>query len=167
MPYLTALENVMLPLAILKMPGRRALALAALERVGLDPQKGGRLPSELSGGEQGRVAIARAVVNDPPRSLPMNRRAAWIRPPAGRSWPCCASWPRPVTLWSWSLTTPNPPRSSTGSSRSGTDAAYFPRPRPQRGQGGSSSSLHMIVPCIDVWMLQWYGNVPAALNVRL
>ena len=52
-PYLTALENVMLPLAILKMPGRRALALAALGRVGLDPQKGGRLPSELSGGEQG------------------------------------------------------------------------------------------------------------------
>ena len=68
-PYLTALENVMLPLAILKMPGRRALALAALERVGLDPQKGGRLPSELSGGEQGRVAIARAVVNDPPLIL--------------------------------------------------------------------------------------------------
>ena len=66
LPYLTALENVMLPLAILKMPDKRAKALRALEQLGLDPQKAGRLPSELSGGEQGRVAIARAIVNDPP-----------------------------------------------------------------------------------------------------
>lgn len=65
-PYLTALENVMLPLAILKLPDKRGQALAALERVGLDAKKGNRLPAELSGGEQGRVAIARAVVNDPP-----------------------------------------------------------------------------------------------------
>jgi putative ABC transport system ATP-binding protein len=68
-PYLTALENVMLPLAILDVPGKRERALAALERVGLDGQKGARLPAELSGGEQGRVAIARAVVNDPPLVL--------------------------------------------------------------------------------------------------
>jgi putative ABC transport system ATP-binding protein len=66
LPYLTALENVMLPLAILKMPDKRAKALRALEQLGLDTQKAGRLPSELSGGEQGRVAIARAIVNDPP-----------------------------------------------------------------------------------------------------
>jgi putative ABC transport system ATP-binding protein len=65
-PYLTALENVMLPLAILKMPDKRGKALDALERLGVDPKKAGRLPSELSGGEQGRVAIARAIVNDPP-----------------------------------------------------------------------------------------------------
>jgi putative ABC transport system ATP-binding protein len=64
-PYLTALENVMLPLAILKTSDKRQQALAALERVGLDARKGARLPTELSGGEQGRVAIARAVVNDP------------------------------------------------------------------------------------------------------
>ena len=69
LPYLTALENVMLPLAILKMSGKREQALAALERVGLDRQKGARLPAELSGGEQGRVAIARAVVNNPPLIL--------------------------------------------------------------------------------------------------
>ena len=69
LPYLTALENVMLPLAILKMSGKREQALAALERVGLDKQKGARLPAELSGGEQGRVAIARAVVNNPPLIL--------------------------------------------------------------------------------------------------
>jgi putative ABC transport system ATP-binding protein len=69
LPYLTALENVMLPLAILKMSGKREQALAALERVGLDKVKGARLPAELSGGEQGRVAIARAVVNNPPLIL--------------------------------------------------------------------------------------------------
>ena len=66
LPYLTALENVMLPLAILKMPDKRGKALQALEKLGLDTKKGGRLPAELSGGEQGRVAIARAIVNDPP-----------------------------------------------------------------------------------------------------
>ena len=65
-PYLTALENVMLPLAILKEPGKKERALETLCRVGLDERKARRLPSELSGGEQGRVAIARAVVNDPP-----------------------------------------------------------------------------------------------------
>jgi putative ABC transport system ATP-binding protein len=66
LPYLTAVENVMLPLAILKMPDKRAKALHALEQLGVDAKKAGRLPSELSGGEQGRVAIARAIVNDPP-----------------------------------------------------------------------------------------------------
>ena len=66
LPYLTALENVMLPLAILKMPDKRGKARRALEQLGLDTKKADRLPSELSGGEQGRVAIARAIVNDPP-----------------------------------------------------------------------------------------------------
>jgi len=65
-PYLTALENVMLPLTI--QPGlngaARRMAREALSRVGLDA-KGGRLPSQLSGGEQERVAIARAIVNKP------------------------------------------------------------------------------------------------------
>ncbi len=65
-PYLTAAENVMLPLAV--QPGvngtARGKALDALARVGLDA-KAGRLPSQLSGGEQERVAIARAIVNGP------------------------------------------------------------------------------------------------------
>lgn len=66
-PYLTALENVMLPLAIAKQANRekRDKAEGALARVGL-AGKTDRLPSQLSGGEQERVAIARAVVNEPP-----------------------------------------------------------------------------------------------------
>lgn len=65
-PYLTAAENVMLPLAIVKMstPDKNAAARTALERVGLG-SKLDRLPNQLSGGEQERVAIARAIVNSP------------------------------------------------------------------------------------------------------
>jgi putative ABC transport system ATP-binding protein len=66
-PYLTLAENVMLPLATVreKRAKKRSMAHAALERVGLS-QKTGRLPSQISGGEQERVAIARAIVGRPP-----------------------------------------------------------------------------------------------------
>lgn len=64
--YLTAIENVMLPLAIVRMKGKEkeAAARRSLERVGLGA-KLNRLPNQLSGGEQERVAIARAIVNSP------------------------------------------------------------------------------------------------------
>ena len=66
-PYLTLLENVMLPLATVKTSSKRKRALAedALLRVGLNG-KSHRLPGQTSGGEQERVAIARAIVNEPP-----------------------------------------------------------------------------------------------------
>jgi putative ABC transport system ATP-binding protein len=66
-PYLSLAENVMLPLATTAKSGRekRALAEAALERVGLGG-KSHRLPAEVSGGEAERAAIARAIVNAPP-----------------------------------------------------------------------------------------------------
>lgn len=66
-PYLTVLENVMLPLAVIKASAKQKAekAQAALLQVGL-ADKGSRLPGEISGGEKERVAIARAVVNDPP-----------------------------------------------------------------------------------------------------
>jgi len=65
-PYLTALENVMLPLTVAPMRGaeKREMSRRALEQVGLGA-KCDRLPNQLSGGEQERVAIARAVVNRP------------------------------------------------------------------------------------------------------
>jgi putative ABC transport system ATP-binding protein len=64
--YLTAMENVMLPLAIVKMStsAKKSAARQALDRVGLGG-KLDRLPNQLSGGEQERVAIARAIVNNP------------------------------------------------------------------------------------------------------
>jgi len=70
MPYLNAVENVMLPLATVNASARekRERALRVLERVGL-ADKALRLPSELSGGEQGRLAVARALVNEPPLVL--------------------------------------------------------------------------------------------------
>ncbi len=69
-PYLTAIENVMLPLAAARVPNRRQrdMATDALSQVGL-ADKTARLPSDLSGGEQQRVAIARAIVNAPPLLL--------------------------------------------------------------------------------------------------
>lgn len=66
-PYLTAEQNVMLPLAISREPHvvQRQMAQEVLNRVGLGA-KIDRLPNQLSGGEQERVAIARAIVNQPP-----------------------------------------------------------------------------------------------------
>jgi len=66
-PYLTMIENVMLPLAITEKSNREQLKMAEeiLEKMGLRG-KGRRLPDQLSGGEQERVAIARALVNSPP-----------------------------------------------------------------------------------------------------
>ena len=68
--YLTALENVLLPLTTTSLGQRekRQKAEEALTRVGLS-RKGQRLPLQLSGGEQERVAIARAIVNNPPLIL--------------------------------------------------------------------------------------------------
>jgi putative ABC transport system ATP-binding protein len=62
-PYLTAIENVMLAQYFHSMTDEKE-ALDALERVGLR-DRAGHLPSQLSGGEQQRVCIARALINDP------------------------------------------------------------------------------------------------------
>ena len=66
-PYLSVLENAMLPLATTRFSRskRESMAHATLEKVGLEG-RGNRLPDELSGGEQQRAAIARALVNQPP-----------------------------------------------------------------------------------------------------
>ena len=67
LPYLTARENVMVPMVPLQMNGREKAdrADALLSSVELSGKED-RLPSELSGGECQRVAIARALVHDPP-----------------------------------------------------------------------------------------------------
>ena len=62
-PYLTAVENVMLAQYFHSMTDEKE-ALEALERVGLK-DRCHHVPSQLSGGEQQRVCIARALINDP------------------------------------------------------------------------------------------------------
>jgi putative ABC transport system ATP-binding protein len=66
MPVLTAIENVELPLLLAKLSAgeRRKRAEIALRAVGLE-DRGGHLPSQLSGGQEQRVTIARAIVTDP------------------------------------------------------------------------------------------------------
>jgi len=64
LPYLTALENVQMPMMITGQKKRAERALELLEIVGMAHKKNNRL-SELSGGEQQRVAIAIAVANNP------------------------------------------------------------------------------------------------------
>ena len=70
MPYLNTIENAMLPLvtAPLSAKEKRERAISVLEKVGL-AELALRLPNKLSGGEQGRLAIARALVNEPPLIL--------------------------------------------------------------------------------------------------
>jgi putative ABC transport system ATP-binding protein len=66
MPVLTALENVELPLLLTKLPAtdRRKRAETALKLVGLG-ERMGHYPRQLSGGQEQRVTIARAIVTDP------------------------------------------------------------------------------------------------------
>ncbi|HTT04046.1 MAG TPA: ABC transporter ATP-binding protein [Steroidobacteraceae bacterium] len=66
LPYLTALQNVLLPLQLLHVPAERGVKLAreCLERCGIGALQA-RYPRELSGGELQRIAIARALVHRP------------------------------------------------------------------------------------------------------
>lgn len=66
LPEMTALENVMLPMAYAGIPYQKRFnqAVIALQKVGLEIQLH-RYPNQLSGGQQQRVAIARAIVNEP------------------------------------------------------------------------------------------------------
>lgn len=66
MPVLTALENVMLPLLLTKLPSseRKKRAQTALRIVGLEDRVD-HYPGQLSGGQEQRVTVARAIVTDP------------------------------------------------------------------------------------------------------
>jgi len=64
-PSLTAFENILVPMEIAGRSGANARARQLLDEVGLS-ERGHHYPSQLSGGEQQRIAIARALANDPP-----------------------------------------------------------------------------------------------------
>lgn len=64
LPYLTALENVMLPMYLSNSKKKRQKALELLEMVGMSSKKHSKL-NMLSGGEQQRIAIAIALANSP------------------------------------------------------------------------------------------------------
>jgi putative ABC transport system ATP-binding protein len=65
LPTLTVLENVLLPMELVRGRGDRARGLELLDQVGVADQAH-KLPATLSGGQQQRAAIARALANDPP-----------------------------------------------------------------------------------------------------
>jgi putative ABC transport system ATP-binding protein len=64
-PSLTALENVLVPMEIAGRKDAMARAKQLVDEVGL-AERAHHYPSQLSGGEQQRIAIARALANDPP-----------------------------------------------------------------------------------------------------
>lgn len=64
MQNLTAYENIILPLEIIKSDNAHEKVLDALEKVGLS-ERSHHFPHQLSGGEKQRVAIARAIVTNP------------------------------------------------------------------------------------------------------
>jgi len=65
LPSLTALENILVPMEIAGAPDAQARARTLLADVGL-ADRGHHYPSQLSGGEQQRIALARALANNPP-----------------------------------------------------------------------------------------------------
>ncbi|WP_409456371.1 ABC transporter ATP-binding protein [Sphingobacterium sp.] len=64
LPTLTALENVMVPMELKGIRNNQSVAMELLERVGL-AARANHYPSQLSGGEQQRVSLARAFANKP------------------------------------------------------------------------------------------------------
>jgi putative ABC transport system ATP-binding protein len=64
-PTLTALENIAYPMRLKGLSGHEERSKELMQSVGLDEELGENKPTELSGGEQQRVAVARALANDP------------------------------------------------------------------------------------------------------
>lgn len=99
LPEFTAIENVMIPAFIAgkSTSEARKRAEELLDFMGL-ADRARHKPSELSGGEKQRVAVARALVNRPASSSPTNPREVWTartrRSSTSSSSTCATSWGR-------------------------------------------------------------------------
>lgn len=91
-PNFNLLENVMLPLLVRRMSVRQAKALAmeTLKKFGID-DRAYHFPSEMSGGECQRAAIARAIVGDRRTYSRTSPPATSTGRTAGSSWKRCTS----------------------------------------------------------------------------
>ncbi len=91
-PNMTLADNVELPLRFAEFPRaeRRERVRELLSGVGLE-SRAQHKPSQLSGGEQQRGAIARALANRPGLCWPMSQPATWTAAMGRRSWPCWKS----------------------------------------------------------------------------
>ena len=112
---LTAVENVALPRELDGARARtaRAEALAALELVGV-AELADKFPDQLSGGEQQRVAIVRALVGQRPLLLADEPPARWTPWPGRPSWGCCGPAATPGWPPCWSPMSPAMPATPTG-----------------------------------------------------
>ena len=128
MPTLTVLENVMLPMQYCGTykGQRRERAMEVLKLVEV-PETADKYPSQISGGQQQRSAIARALVNDPDlHRRAMSRPATWTRSrpvwcsSSSRSW-CGRARPS-----SWSRTTASWPAASRAWKRCATVFSWAP-----------------------------------------
>lgn len=98
MPELTALENACLASSIGRRP-RVEYVTELMARVGLSHRLN-HLPSELSGGEQQRVAIAAPWRMTPRLFLQMNLPGTWTGRTARRCWTFCSAWrTNPARRW--------------------------------------------------------------------
>ncbi|MEZ5073280.1 MAG: ABC transporter ATP-binding protein [Solirubrobacterales bacterium] len=117
-PTLTALENVQLVAELSDRPDRSE---EMLERVGLADRLA-HFPAQLSGGEQQRVAVARALAGVRRCCSATSRPARSTSTPDGWSSTCCASSATSSSgRWSWSPTTPRSQEWPTASSASVTE----------------------------------------------